>query len=90
MKRIAIVEDDPAAAASMRAAIDAEPDMAVSGVAASLAEGRALLAHGFDAALIDLGLGDESGLELIAETRPRAAHRCPAASGGRGAGRTPA
>lgn len=71
MLNIAIVEDDPETAASMCAAIEAEPDMETTGVAATLAEGRALLVEPFDAALIDLGLGADSGLDLIAETRTR-------------------
>jgi DNA-binding NarL/FixJ family response regulator len=71
-RRLLIVEDDPHfAAAAARLASVASWRCAVVG---TVAEGRALLlGEPFDAALLDLGLPDGSGLDLLAlaaELRP--------------------
>lgn len=66
--RIFIVEDDAILRASLLDRIRREPDMLVVGEADCLSAARAALrgaAAGVDIVLIDLGLPDGSGLELI-------------------------
>lgn len=66
--RIFIVEDDAILRASLSERIRREPDMLVVGEADCLSAARAALrgaAAGVDIVLIDLGLPDGSGLELI-------------------------
>lgn len=68
--RVAVVEDDPDCIARLTEAIDAQPDLRLSGVATTLAEGRALLAHAeMDVLLVDLDLPDGTGIELIREAQ---------------------
>jgi DNA-binding NarL/FixJ family response regulator len=73
--RILIVEDDDEFRGACVRAIGAAPDMQVVGEAGTLAAGMALLAEGPDAVLVDLGLPDGRGTDLIRE----AAHRLPGA-----------
>lgn len=69
--RIGIVDDDSILARSLAQAVAAAPGFQVVGMAESLAEGVDLLAHGVDVLLVDLGLPDGSGLDLISFARSR-------------------
>ena len=66
--RVLLVEDQATVREAIVAEFQPESDFAIVGEAGSLAEARALLAHA-DLALLDLGLPDGSGLELIPELR---------------------
>jgi two-component system, NarL family, response regulator DevR len=66
--RVLIVEDRATVREAIVAEFQPETDFEVVGQAGSVAEARALLAHA-DVALLDLGLPDGSGLELIPELR---------------------
>jgi DNA-binding NarL/FixJ family response regulator len=64
--RVLLVEDEPSASERIRRAIAAEPRLRLVGSAASVAEGRKLLADlAPDLLVTDLGLPDGSGVELI-------------------------
>lgn len=64
--RVAVVEDDPAFRAAFVSAVEAAPDMVVSGVATNQAEGLALLKTApASVLLVDLGLPDGSGIAVI-------------------------
>lgn len=67
--RIGIVDDDTVIAQALGAAIAAEPDFQLVGLAESLEEGVALVSQPLDVLLVDLGLPDRSGLEVIREAR---------------------
>lgn len=64
--RVLLVEDHALVCRSMAALIDSQKDLAVCGQAFSLQEGlRAAARLGPDLAIVDLGLGKDSGLQLI-------------------------
>lgn len=68
--RVAVIEDDAAALAAVSEAVTAADDLRVVGTAATLGDGRALIAAGgLDVALIDLRLGDDDATPLISECR---------------------
>ena len=75
--RIAIVEDHPVVREGTAAILAAQPGLFVVGTAGSLTEARALLARvEVDVVLLDIRLGGESGLGLLASTdRPAADSR---------------
>lgn len=64
--RVGIVDDDAVLGRALARAIAREPDFELVGSAESLAAGRALVDRGLDVLLVDLGLPDGSGLELVA------------------------
>jgi PAS domain S-box-containing protein len=71
---VLLVEDHATVREALAAMLEREPDIAVVGQAASLRDARQLLA-GVDVALVDLGLPDGYGGDLIGELRavnPRA------------------
>ncbi len=67
--RIGIVDDDTVIAQALGAAIAAEPDFQLVGLAESLEEGVALVSQPLDVLLVDLGLPDGDGLELLPRLR---------------------
>lgn len=71
--RLLLVDDHPTSREPLAELLDRQPDLIVVGQAGSLAEARALLANGLavDVALVDLGLPDGSGAELIRDLRRR-------------------
>lgn len=70
--KVALVEDDAAFQEAFRTAMAAAPDLAMVGVAATAAEARAMLAGPpADVLVVDLGLPDGSGIEIIGEANAR-------------------
>jgi len=64
--RILVVDDDDAFRESVCAAIARDDDMVLAAQGNSVAAAREAIAHGdFDVALIDLGLPDGNGIDLI-------------------------
>lgn len=68
MTRVLLVEDHSAFRQALAFMINREPDLEVAGQAGSVAEAREQLAD-VDVAVVDLDLGDGSGVELIPELR---------------------
>lgn len=66
--RVAIVDDHPVVLQGTAALLGSQPGIVIAGTAGSLAEARALLAGvAADVLLLDIRLGTESGLNLLAE-----------------------
>ena len=68
---VAIVEDDALVAAHIGRGIASHDGLSLSATAGTLAEARALLDQHIDLFILDLGLPDGSGIELIEEIRAR-------------------
>jgi DNA-binding NarL/FixJ family response regulator len=68
VKRVLIVEDHAAVREAVMSEFEGEPDFEIVGEAASLAEARQHLC-GVDVVILDLGLPDGSGADLIPELR---------------------
>lgn len=68
MARVLLVEDHTAFRQALAFMINREPDLEVAGQAGSLAEARGQLT-GIDVAVVDIDLGDGSGVELIPDLR---------------------
>ncbi|HEV7351551.1 MAG TPA: response regulator transcription factor [Brevundimonas sp.] len=68
---VAIVEDDPFVRRHLARLIEAHAELKLVGQAGALAQGRELLAADPDLVVIDLGLPDGSGLDLIREAAAR-------------------
>lgn len=68
MARVLLVEDHTAFRQALAFMINREPDLDVAGQAGSLAEARGQLT-GIDVAVVDIDLGDGSGVELIPDLR---------------------
>jgi PAS domain S-box-containing protein len=66
--RVLLVEDHATVREAIAAILEREPHLTVVGQAGSLAEARTMLA-GVDVALLDLGLPDGFGADLIADLR---------------------
>jgi DNA-binding NarL/FixJ family response regulator len=69
--KVVIVEDDPRIAAHVAHGVAAHGGLSLLGTAGSLAEARALLDYDTDLFILDLGLPDGNGIDLIAEIRAR-------------------
>lgn len=69
--KVVIVEDDPRIAAHAAHGVTAHGGLSLLGTAGTLAEARALLDHDADLFILDLGLPDGNGIDLIAEIRAR-------------------
>lgn len=73
--RIAIVEDDPIVREYMIEIVTAAPDLDLAGVAPNLARARDLVALAPDLFLVDVGLPDGSGLDLVPHVKANCAAR---------------
>jgi DNA-binding NarL/FixJ family response regulator len=73
--RVVVVDDHPVFRDGTAALLGREPDLAVVGVAADIDEARTLLAADPppDVMLLDVRLGDESGLAIVEELAARTA-----------------
>lgn len=70
--RLLVVEDHPIVVDGLRGALRAHPEVEIVGVAATVAEGRAMLgAVECDVVLLDLRLPDGSGIQLLREAASR-------------------
>ena len=69
--KVAIVEDDALVAAHIGRGIASHDGLLLCGTAGTLAEARSFLDQDIDLFVLDLGLPDGSGIELIEEIRAR-------------------
>lgn len=68
---VVIVEDDPRVAAHVAHGVETHERLSLLAAAATLAEARALLDRDVDLFILDLGLPDGNGIDLIGEIRKR-------------------
>jgi DNA-binding NarL/FixJ family response regulator len=69
-RKLLLVEDHPLVIEGLRSVFDRERDLEVCGEASSIGEAMlALATHSPDALIVDVSLGTESGLDLIARVR---------------------
>ncbi len=73
--RILIVEDEASIREALAALVEQHPKLTLAGAASSLATARVLLGVPHDVVLVDLRLGDGSGVELIREIATRGTAR---------------
>jgi two-component system response regulator DevR len=66
--RVLLVEDEPRMREAVAAQFERDPDFEVAGQAASLAEARGMIERA-DVAILDVGLPDGLGIDLIPELR---------------------
>ncbi|MDR2875823.1 MAG: response regulator transcription factor [Methylobacillus sp.] len=66
---VVVVEDDPQVAAHIGRGVTAHGQLSLLAVAGTLAEARAWLEHAVDLFILDLGLPDGNGIDLIQEIR---------------------
>ncbi|HET7478070.1 MAG TPA: response regulator transcription factor [Rubrobacteraceae bacterium] len=71
MKRVLLVEDHSSFRRALAFVLEREPDLRVVAQAGSLAEARSRVngESEFDVAVLDLGLPDGNGMDLISELR---------------------
>jgi DNA-binding NarL/FixJ family response regulator len=68
-RRVMIVDDDPVVCDHFRDIVRSQVQLELAGVAVNLAEARALLSTAPDLVLLDLGLPDGNGLDIIPEIK---------------------
>ena len=68
MIRVLVVDDNVSFRGALVSLLEGQPDIEVVGTAGSLSEARTML-KGVDVALLDRGLPDGDGLELVGELR---------------------
>lgn len=66
-----VVDDDDLTREALAEVLGSEPGFEVSGSAASLDDALSQIGDGVDVAIVDLGLGEDSGIDLIAALRHR-------------------
>jgi DNA-binding NarL/FixJ family response regulator len=66
---VLIVEDEPRTRQRLERAVTRAADLQVVAAVGSIREARPILAHGVDLMLVDIGLPDGDGVELIREAR---------------------
>jgi len=74
--RIVVIEDDPATNDWVCNSVGADPRMRLVGSGTTLAEGQALLRKPHDVIVVDLGLPDGNGLDLVRRAAARPETHC--------------
>ncbi len=75
--RILIVDDHEAIRSALTALSNEEPDLVVAAIAASAAEALEVVTQeAIDLALVDISLGETSGLDLASQLRARYPQTC--------------